>query len=288
MSRDDLVRLYPGFPGDDPDAHLLTIPACAALGMRQRATLGGPVLTTLDAALPAVRDASGRVDRGAALVLADQATAGGVFATLARPTPMMTLDLRLDWFGPLPAGRLACVVDDVAREGDLALVRARLIGGDAPAGAATARYLVGAMPGGERRMDRRTATLPPSEAASFAGYLGATPSDDGITMAPRSEHVGAPLPAFHGGVIAALLERAGTAAIDATLRPLDVEVRFLAPARADRPLVARVTRRGLGRRAATVDVAAHQDDPARPVAIARMLAIADPAGEARMMTLPRP
>lgn len=288
MSRGDETPLYPGFPGSDANEHLRTIPACAALGMTQRAALGGPVVTSLDAALPAVRDAAGRVSRGAALVLADQATAGGVFATLSQPTPMMTLDLRVDWFGPLPAGALDCAIDDVVREGDIALARGRLLANGVPVGAATARYLIGSMPGGEPgRMEERRAVLPPSTAGTFAGYLDAVSSADGLTMAPRSEHVGAPLPAFHGGVIAGLLEHAAVQSIDAGFRPIDIETRFLAPARAERPLVARVVPRRTGRRAVTIDIDAHQGDPARPVAIARMLAITDAAGEPAVFALPR-
>ncbi len=287
MSRDDHAPAYPGFPGAGPDAHVRTIPACAALGMRQHATLGQPVYATLNAAVSAVRDADGRIDRGAALVLADQATAGGVFASMAQPMPMMTLDLRVDWFAALPMGVLACRIDDVTREGDLAFVRARLSSDGAPVGAVTARYLVGAMPGGEPGMDRRTELLPPSDAGSFAAYLDAQLSNEGLTMVPRADHVGGPLPAFHGGVIAALLEASAIRTLDPALRPLDVETRFLAPARADRPLVTIVTPRRLGRRAATIDVAAHQGDPAKPVAIARMLAIADVPGKAQAVELPR-
>lgn len=288
MSRDDAARLYPGFPGGDADEHLRTIPACAALGMRQRAAPGGPIVTSLDGALPAVHDAEGRISRGAALVLADQATAGGVFASLAAPTPMMTLDLRVDWFGPLPSDSLACEIDDVVREGDLALVRGRLSVGGAPIGAAHARYLIGSMPGGgDGHSAHRRMMTAASAAASFADYLGATVSTGGLTVAPRPEHVGAPLPAFHGGVIAALLEQAAVQAIDPAFRPLDIEVRFLAPARADRPLVARIVPRRTGRRAITIDVDAHQGEPDRPVAIARMLAIADAAGEARTVAWPR-
>ncbi len=288
MSRDDAERLYPGFPGSNANEHLRTIPACAALGMTQRAGLGGPVVTSLDAALPAVRDAAGRVSRGAALVLADQATAGGVFASLSQPTPMMTLDLRVDWFGPLPAGQLDCAIDDVVREGDLALARGRLLADGAPVGAALARYLIGSMPGGggHRIEDRRT-ICPPSETATFAHYLDAVSSPDGLTMRPRSEHVGAPLPAYHGGVIAALLEHAAMLAIDTAFRPIDIEIRFLAPARAEYPLVARVLPRRTGRRAATIDIEAHQGDLAKPVAIARMLAISDAAGEVQAFELPR-
>lgn len=288
MSRHDPEQLYPGFPGSEPNEHIRTIPACAALGMRQRATIGDPVSTLLDAALPAVCDADGRVSRGAALVLADQATAGGVFTTLPRPTPMMTLDLRVDWFGPLPAAPLSCTIDDVTREGDLALSRGRLIAEGKPVGAAVARYLIGSMPGGTPgRMDDRHDVLPSSPAASFADYLGASASPDGLTMEPRAEHVGAPLPAYHGGVIAGLLEQAGVAAIDPAFRPLDLEVRFLAPALATLPLIARVVPRRTGRRAITLDIDAHQGKPDRAVAIARMLAITDAAGQVQAYDLPR-
>lgn len=288
MSRHDPEKLYPGFPGTEPDDHIRTIPACAALGMTQRAIIGQPVLTTLDAALPAVCDAQGRVSRGAALVLADQATAGGVFTTLPRPTPMMTLDLRVDWFGPLPASPISCTIDEVTREGDLALSRGRLVADGKPVGAATARYLIGSMPGGTPgRMDERHDVLPPSPAATFADYLGADASPDGMTMQPRVEHVGAPLPAYHGGVIAGLLEHAGVSSIDAAFRPLDIEIRFLAPALATLPLVARVVPRRIGRRAITLDIEAHQGDPNRPVALARMLAITDPAGDPVRHDLPR-
>lgn len=288
MSRHDPEKLYPGFPGTEPNQHLRTIPACAALGMWQRAAVGEPVSTSLDVTLSAACDADGRVSRGAALVLADQATAGGVFTTLSRPTPMMTLDLRVDWFGPLPATAISCIIDEVTREGDLALSRGRLVADGKPIGAAVARYLIGSMPGGTPgRMDERHDVLPPSPAACFADYLGAEVTPDGLVMQPRAEHVGAPLPAYHGGVIAGLLEHAGVSSIDAAFRPLDIEIRFLAPALATLPLVARVVPRRIGRRAITLDLEAHQGDPNRPVAIARMLAITDPAGDPVRHDLPR-
>jgi acyl-coenzyme A thioesterase PaaI-like protein len=88
-------------------------------------------------------------------------------------------------------------------------------------------------------------------------------------------------------VIAALLEQAAVGSIDPAFRPIDFEIRFLAPARADRPLTARVVPRRVGRRAVTIDVDAYQGEPDRPVAVARMLAITDAAGEVRMFDLPR-
>lgn len=288
MSRNDPEQLYPGFPGREPNEHIRTIPACAALGMDQRATIGAPVSTAFSGTLPAACDADGRISRGAALVLADQATAGGVFTVLDSPTPMMTLDLRVDWFGPLPIGPLSCTIDDVTREGDLALSRGRLLSNGKPVGAAMARYLIGSMPGGlPGRMEERNEVLPPSDKANFTDFLGALPSLDGLTMEPRPEHVGAPLPAYHGGVIAGLLEQTGIRAIDPAFRPIDIEIRFLAPALANLPLITRVVPRRTGRRAITLDIDAHQGKPDRPVAIARMLAITDAPGEPRAFDLPR-
>ena len=282
MSRDGADHHYRrGFPGDDPQGHLVTIPACGALGLRQSLPPEGPVGVAIDAALPAVRDGAGRIDRGAALILADQATAAGVFATLDAPVPMMTLDLRLDWFAALPAGPLTCAVDDVLREGDMAFVRAPLDDGARRVGAATARYLIGGFPGGGGgTVDAPAPAVPPSTRRSFEEWLGACDGDGILSVAPRGEHVGARgLPAFHGGVIAALLERAGCGAADPAMRPLDIEIRYLAPGDARRTLHARAEPRRLGRRAATIDVTAFHDDPARPVAVARMLFAADAAGE---------
>lgn len=266
-----------GVPGGHIDDHLATIPACAALGV-ERALAGERLLAlAVDTALPVVRGPDGGVDIGAALLLADQATANGIFATQSTPVPMMTLGLRLDLVAPLRPGALVCAIDDVVREGDLALVRGAMTSDGAMTGTVTARYLLGAMPGGARTHPGTIEAEPRSTAPSFAAYLDARDGGEGLTVVPRWDHVGGrPLPAFHGGVIAALLERAGSAAVGADFRMLDIDVRFLSPGHAEQPLHARAEPRRLGRRAATVDVTAFHDDPARPVAIARMTAVSDP------------
>jgi len=93
---------------------------------------------------------------------------------------------------------------------------------------------------------------------------------------------------LHGGAIAGLLEIAAIAAIDATLedegqnarsifKPITVTVDFMRPG-----LFVDTYARGevirIGNRVANVMVEAWQDDPARPIAAARMnLAISAPA-----------
>ena len=82
---------------------------------------------------------------------------------------------------------------------------------------------------------------------------------------------------LHGGAITGLLEVAAIAALDHALadegggriKPVNVTVEFMRGGR-DKPTRAqgRVTR--LGGRVANVDAIAWQDDPARPIARARM------------------
>jgi len=93
---------------------------------------------------------------------------------------------------------------------------------------------------------------------------------------------------LHGGAIAGLLEIAAIAAIDATLedegqnarsifKPITVTVDFMRPGLlVDSYAKGEVIR--IGNRVANVMVEAWQDDPARPIATARMnLAISAPA-----------
>ena len=265
-----------GVPGGDPDAHLASIPACGALGMCVVADGDHALALALDPRLPATRTAGGGIDPGAALLLADQATANGIFATMPAPSPMMTLQLRVDWIAAPRTGTLVCAVADVVRDGDLALVRGILRDDDGLSATVTARYLVGAMPGGFRDVPFGDGTTPPSDAASFDAWLDIQDGGEALTIVPRPDHVGARLlPAFHGGVVSALIERAGRRHLAPGFRALDTDVRFLAPARADLPLHASVQPRRSGRRAATIDITAYQDDPARPVAVGRLTAISD-------------
>ncbi|WP_223797790.1 PaaI family thioesterase [Sphingomonas nostoxanthinifaciens] len=127
----------------------------------------------------------------------------------------------------------------------------------------------------------------------YADFLGISLEGerDGapLLVMPFSEGlIGAP-GRLHGGAIAGLLEIAAIAAIDATLedgeparsifKPITVTVDFMRPGL----LVAtyacgEVVR--VGGRIANVGVSAWQEDPARPIAAARMnLAIAQPRAD---------
>lgn len=277
------ARSYPGFPMGDANEHMQTIPACVTMGLRQGATADGAMHGWIDTALPATRDADGRPARGAAFILADQVMAAGIFATLDRPVAMMTLDLRIDWFAapPIVGQRLACTVESVVRSGPLALVRAMLAVDDITWAASTARFLIGAMPGGrDVGFDLTVDARGPSTAADFVAAMALKTMDDGWLIDPDPAMVGArAVPAYHGGFVAGVLDHIAASGIDPAYAPADCEVRYLAAARADAPL--RIVRRTLktGKRAQTVEVDAVQDGAT--VATARALFLRDATGAAR-------
>lgn len=83
---------------------------------------------------------------------------------------------------------------------------------------------------------------------------------------------------YHGGAISGLLETAGYAALrlalqqaarDARLKPINITVQFLAPAKAV-PLFAKARILKLGRRNANIEVECWQDERDRPRATAVM------------------
>lgn len=282
-SPDTTGLLRSGFPQADPRRHAGTIPACVSIGLEQMAIPGGPTGAWLDLGLPVTRDRDGRISRGAALILADQAAAAGVHATLAAPQPMMTLDLRVDWHGAIPvADRLDCIIDEAVREGELCTARGTLMADAAHrVGSVVARFLIGAMPGGRvTDMPTSPAENGPSRAASFEEAMRVVACDGGWRVEPDPAMVGArAVPAFHGGFVAAVLEHAaGT--IAAPHQPVDLEIRYLRPARADAPLFLTARAVQAGRRASVIEAEARQGEDGTVVAAMRALFLAHPRAPA--------
>ena len=117
--------------------------------------------------------------------------------------------------------------------------------------------------------------LPP-----YADLLGVSAeSVDGapvLVMPFETEVLGRP-GFLHGGAISGLMEMAAIAALDAALeeegggeiKPINVTVDFMRGGR-DKPTRAKGVVTWLGTRVANVEATAWQDDPARPIAAARM------------------
>ena len=92
---------------------------------------------------------------------------------------------------------------------------------------------------------------------------------------------------YHGGAISGLLETAGYAALrvaldaegrEVQLKPINITVQFLAPAKAA-PLFARARITKLGRRNANIEVECWQDERDRPRATAVMNVLLAPSDD---------
>ncbi|MEO5866959.1 MAG: PaaI family thioesterase [Sphingomonas sp.] len=118
-------------------------------------------------------------------------------------------------------------------------------------------------------------SLPP-----YAQLLGLHPAsdDDPLTLVmPFGEDVLGRPGFLHGGAISGLMEMAAIVALQAALKdegggrikPINVTVDFMRGGR-DKPTHARGQVTRLGTRVANVEATAWQDDPAKPIAAARM------------------
>ncbi|AGH48469.1 phenylacetic acid degradation-like protein [Sphingomonas sp. MM-1] len=125
-------------------------------------------------------------------------------------------------------------------------------------------------------------SLPPY--ADFLGLKLILDAEGPLLMMPNSDAVLGRPGFLHGGAISGLLEIAGIAALQASLgdgntrvKPINVTVDFMRGGRlVDTYARGRVTR--VGQRIANVAIEAWQDDPARPIAAARMNMSLDRAG----------
>jgi len=121
-----------------------------------------------------------------------------------------------------------------------------------------------------------TDRLPP-----YAQLLGLTAERDGdgapVLVMPFGNHVLGRPGFLHGGAISGLMEMAAIVALYDTLagegggevKPVNVTVDFMRGGR-DKPTRSRGIVTRLGTRVANVEATAWQDDPAKPIAAARM------------------
>ena len=113
----------------------------------------------------------------------------------------------------------------------------------------------------------------------YAHALGAMPveGDPTLLTLPFANGVVGRPGFLHGGAIGGFLEVAAIVALrhalgiesDARIKPINLTVDFMRGGR-DKPTFARGVVTRLGTRVANVDATAWQDDPARPIAAARM------------------
>lgn len=112
-------------------------------------------------------------------------------------------------------------------------------------------------------------TMPP-----YGEFLGVRFADDGALVMPHEGNIGRP-GFLHGGAISGLLEIAAVVALrealagEGRIKPVNVTVDFTRGGR-EKDTFARGKVTRLGTRVANVEAFAWQDDPAKPIAGARM------------------
>lgn len=277
------------FPSGGVATHVKTIPACVAIGMQEYASDAEGVGAWLDLSLPVCRSVSGLPSRGVALILADQAGAVGTFATQDIFGPMMTLDLRVDWHGTMPAAqRLDVRIDDSVRQGRLSTVRGRIIAdGQALVGSLHAAFLTGAFPGGRPgTWQGDLLGAQPSNVPHFEAALRMEARGEDWHIAPDGEMIGArTVPAYHGGFVAAALEQAAWLR-SGERHPVNFDIRYLLPTRADLPLTIRTRILRSGKQASIIEAEALQGDAQTLVASARAIFLAEPDAGQEIFSFP--
>ncbi len=237
---------------------------------------------------------------GCLSVLADSACGTAVAMALEVPEPFATLDLRMDYLRPAMAGHeLICRADCHRLSRSVAFVRGELYqaGHDEPVATVHAAFMRATAKGAREAAPDKTTAVPtwtaPCESDTPALPAGRSPYVDflGVRCMPRSnnsplfklpfrpELIGNPmLPALHGGVLAgfaetaAVLHLAAIAEVDPYTgqapRGVDFSIDYL---RSAKPIdtYAGCTTIRLGARVALVQISLWQDEPARPVALAR-------------------
>lgn len=257
--------------------HVLTIPACVAVGMREYASDADGTGAWFDLSLPVCCTRDGMPSRGAALILADQAGAIGTYSSFETRKPMMTLDLRVDWHGTMPrAQRLDVRIEDRLLQGNLSLVRGRMLADGQRVGTLHATFLIGAYPGGRQaEWQDEVLDLPLSSADCFETALRMEPQGEDWLIAPDTEMIGAkPIPAYHGGFVAGALEQACYLRSGERFA-VNFDIRYLLPTRADRTIRVRTRILRSGKQASIIEADALQGEADTIVATARAVYLAE-------------
>ncbi|TAK78465.1 MAG: hotdog fold thioesterase [Aquabacterium sp.] len=290
------------------NAFLNGIPYTHASGMRLHSVGEARAALVLPARPEWTGDAlRGLVHPGCASVLADTACGVAVGTALETPVPFATLDLRMDYLRPAVAGAdLICQAHCHRVARSVAFVRGEVFqsGGDEPVALVNAAFMLStaakrrepAAPGGERApgpaatvhaldltpAGPETETLP-AGGSPYVEYLGVrrTTLADGTPLFRlpfRQDLIGNPvLPALHGGVLAGFAETAlvlhpvftqGLSPQTGVPKGIDFLIDYLRSARPVDTFAHCITVRQ-GSRVALVQASLWQDDPSRPVAVAR-------------------
>lgn len=212
------------------------------------------------------------IARGVLAMVMDTLLGYSISIGLPNRPPCTTIDLRMDWTGPVVAGApLKARVDRFAGKGNLVLASGSMWQGDetSPCAIGSGRFLAGSFPGRQSTRTQPGSGSPtmPEGAASFSRFLGLEAVGDGRFILPGTARLAgmAQVGAFHGGFIAAASDRAAESLLKDWAAPggarcVTLEIEYLRPAFVSSDLLveARVLR--LGRSAASVEIVTRQQD----------------------------
>ena len=226
---------------------------------------------------------TGHIDDRALVAIADHCAGLTIQAALDKHAPLATVSLTYNKFRPTMAGEVFLRVGRAVIESRLAFVTAWLSQDDVnrPIGHVSARYIVGAWPGGgamelppplEHPVDLRGI----ESFASFSGLPSRSASSLPFSIFPLERTVGArAVPAFHGGIVAAGLttaaatlagEQRGEAAIMTSF-----SIEYLRVALATQPLNFEAELTSSGRSTIRIHATARQGREQKPIAQALAL-----------------
>lgn len=210
-----------------------------------------------------------------------------MYAALAEPVPIATLDLRVAFQRPVPDGADILVAARTAHiAGMSAFVEAQACaaGGGPVLATASGAFMVGAHPGGATGSDMPDPWQPArpieigdlSQLDSFEEFLCLARHGRHVRMEFADHLIGAvSLPALHGGAVAALLATAAAdlAGTERATRLVAMTIQYLRAGRAE-TLTANAEWEKRGARSSVVAVVARQSHGAREVARAQCTFVA--------------
>ncbi|MCL7946165.1 PaaI family thioesterase [Marinobacter sp. ATCH36] len=239
------------------------------LGIRYGIAPDGAVTGTVHP-LPAIEDGNNYVAQGALATVMDTISGIASMACMDFARTCVTLNLRIDYLRPMPAGRgfiaYATPVGAVDPRRARSMVAKSEVGtptGDGPFAVSVGRFFMLAhasppKPPGDLPPPRR-----PSRAPSYAELMGMAAAEGQHLVLPfRAGLIGnGTLPSLHGGVIVSLLQdcafRYVCRAVERPLEIASVHVSFLKLGRPE-DLIAVPRLVQLGRSTATLNIVAHQ------------------------------
>ena len=258
--------------------------AGTALGLRTVGRQAHECLMAIDPAGQTIEKGTDRIHPGAMVVLADQCL--GSAASGERPRHLVTLDLRLDWFGPAyDQSPIFCLARTAGSLGRAIYVTGDLTQGEGGPliAKASGQFLMGASAGGFAGKNPAPQIIAENLGwASFEDFLGLQGETAAYVLPAATHRIGSVfLPAVHGGITAATLQQAMILEAQArrpgeNLSLLSSTTQFLNAGAAREPLMVKTAWVRTGHSVLMASATAYQARQPEPVGVSQATFIVSP------------